>query len=227
MEMATATKKRLGEMLIDKGLVNEEQVDAAIIRQKQWGGMLGGNLVKLGFISEITLVKFVSSQLKLPCADLHRLKFDQKVYSLITREVAKKYHVFPLELKGDGAKKVLFLAVSDPTNMVAIDEVSFLTGLAVRPVIATETQISKALEKFYFGKNWIEIEPLSEAIKSPEYHGVEIINEVTIEDTGVKKKKICSDKNTELMALIRVLVKNGIISRDEYLKELQFLKEKY
>jgi len=163
--MAQANKKRLGEMLIEQKLIDQLQLEAAIGRQKQWGGMLGANLVKLGYISEITLLKFLGNQLHLPCADLSKINFKEETYSLITIELAKKYHTIPLETKDAAGRKILFIAISEPTNLLAIDEISFLTGLTVRPVIATDTQIAKAIEKFYQGRDWIDIEPLSEKVK--------------------------------------------------------------
>lgn len=225
-----STKKRLGEMLVDKGLIDKVQLEAAIGRQHQWGGRLGSNLVKLAYISEITLLKFLSSQLKLPCGDLSNIKFNEDTCNLITAEVAKKYHIIPLELKAGAGKKTLFIAMSEPTNILAIDEVSFLTGLTVRPVIATDSQIATAIDKFYNHRDWIEIEPLTEKIttaedSSPEIIAPEIIHHVSLKEQDEEKKASKSVvKNPELLALIRVLVKNGLISRDEFMTELKNLK---
>ena len=220
------TKKRLGEMLVEKGLIDQMQLEAAIGRQNQWGGRLGSNLVKLGYISEITLIKFLSSQLKLPCGDLSKIKFHDETYNLITAEVAKKYHIIPLELKKGTGKKTLFIAMSEPTNILAIDEVSFLTGLTVRPVIATDSQISSAIDKCYNHRDWIEIEALSEKITTAEEKSPEIIHHVSLKEQEEEKKASKSVvKNPELLALIRVLVKKGLISRDEFVTELKHLKE--
>ncbi|MDT8318086.1 MAG: hypothetical protein RQ824_08865 [bacterium] len=226
-----STKKRLGEMLVDKGLIDKVQLEAAIGRQHQWGGRLGSNLVKLAYISEITLLKFLSSQLKLPCGDLSNIKFNEDTCNLITAEIAKKYHIIPLELKAGTAKKTLFIAMSEPTNILAIDEVSFLTGLTVKPVIATDSQIAAAIDKFYNHRDWIEIEPLTEKIttaeeSSPEIIPPEIIHHVSLKEQEEEKKAAKSAvKNPELLALIRVLVKKGLISRDEFMTELKTLKD--
>lgn len=226
-----STKKRLGEMLVDKGLIDKVQLEAAIGRQHQWGGRLGSNLVKLSYISDITLLKFLSSQLKLPCGDLSNIKFNEDTCNLITAEIAKKYHIIPLELKTDAGKKTLFIAMSEPTNILAIDEVSFLTGLTVRPVIATDSQIATAIDKLYNHRDWIEIEPLTEKIttaeeSSPDIIAPEIIHHVSLKEQ--KEEKMASKsvvKNPELLALIRVLVKKGLISRDEFVTELNNLKD--
>lgn len=226
-----STKKRLGEMLVEKGLIDKVQLEAAIGRQHQWGGRLGSNLVKLSYISEITLLKFLSSQLKLPCGDLSNIKFNEDTCNLITAEVAKKYHIIPLELKTGAGKKTLFIAMSEPTNILAIDEVSFLTGLTVRPVIATDSQIATAIDKLYNHRDWIEIQPLTEKIttaeeNSPNIIPPEIIHHVSIKEQKEEKRASKSIvKNPEVLALIRVLVKKGLISRDEFVTELNNLKD--
>lgn len=222
-----STKKRLGEMLVEKGLIDEMQLEAAIGRQHQWGGRLGSNLIKLAYISEITLIKFLSNQLKLPCGDLAKIKFNEDTCNLITAEIATKYHIVPIELKKGAGKKTLYIAMSEPTNILAIDEVAFLTGLNVSPVIATDSQISKAIDKIYNHRDWIDIEPLSEKITSPEENSPEIIAPEIIHHVSVKEqdeeKKTSKSvvKNPELLALIRVLVKKGLISKEEFMKELK------
>lgn len=232
-----STKKRLGEMLVEKGLIDKIQLEAAIGRQHQWGGRLGSNLVKLAYISEITLIKFLSSQLKLPCGDLSNIKFNNDTCKLITPEVAKKYHIIPLELKKGGGKKTLYIAMSEPTNILAIDEVSFLTGLTVNPVIATDSQISQAIDKFYNDRDWIEIEPLTEKVTSAEDNSPEIVHEVTLkeqEEIEIETESNLNEgetdakgvfKNPELLALIRLLVKKGLISKEEFVTELNQIME--
>ena len=217
-----AKKKRLGDMLLEKGLIDEFQLEAALGKQRQWGGRLGTNLVKLGFIDEITLVKFLSSQLKLPRVDLARINFSHKVYSLIPGDIAKKHLVIPLEIKDDLGKKALYIAMSEPTNMEAMDEIQFLTGYTVKPVIATETQLSTAIEKYYDDKGWLRIEPLSD---EPKFKGTKgALHEAKAKE-GRDEQKAGGVKNPELLALLRVLVKKGLVTRGEYLKELKEVRD--
>ena len=218
-------KKKLGEMLVEKGLIDEMQLQSAIGKQKQWGGRLGANLVKLGYIGEITLLKFLSSQLKFPCADLSKIMITDKIYSIISIEVAKQHHVIPLDLKEIEGKKVLFLAMSEPTNFVAIDEIAFLTNHNVKPVIATNSQIHSAIKKYYEGKGWVEIAPLKEKVETTEYGNLEIVHHVPIKENKEIREKKASIKNTELLALVRVLVKKGVISRADYDAELKDMEE--
>ncbi len=215
-------KKKLGEMLIEKGLIDEMQLQSAIGRQKQWGGRFGSNLVKLGYISEITLLKFLGSQLKLPCADLSKIVFSKNVLALVPRDVARQFHIIPVDMKESGGKKVIFLAMSEPTNMLAIDEVAFLTGTPTKPVIATDSQIESALQKYYENKGYVRIEPLKEKVPVIDQDKLEIIHEVPLkEKKTIQQKKQAAD----LLALIRILVKKGVITHQEYEDELTELNK--
>ncbi|MDH3973902.1 MAG: hypothetical protein OEV42_06445 [Deltaproteobacteria bacterium] len=218
-------KKRLGEMLIEKGLINESQLEAAIKKQKQWGGRLGANLVKLNYITEVTLLKFLGRQLELPCTDLTKIKFDKNVYSIITLEIAKQYHVIPIEKRTNDKANILFLAMSDPTNTIVIDEISFLTGYRVNPVIGTDSQIAAAIDRYYFERNWVEIKPLSSRVKTLKQEEMVIVNESAPKET-MEAEETSKElgKSKDLLALIRVLVKKGHISVDEFKRELKAVK---
>lgn len=219
-------KKRLGEMLLAKGLINESQLEAAIRKQKQWGGRLGKNLVNMNYISEITLLKFLGQQLQLPCTDLTKIKFDERIYSRITLEIAKQYHVIPIEKKEDEKNRVLFLAMSDPTNTIVIDEISFLTGYRVKAVIGTESQIGAAIDKYYFDRDWVEIKPLSSKVKILQQEEMAKVHEDLPQERKAYKTTVMEQGvRLELLAMIRLLVKKGLISVSEYKKELSALKK--
>ena len=219
--------KKLGEMLLEKGLIDRAQLETALGRQRQWGGRLGVNLVRLGFISEITLLRFLSSQLDFPCADLAKVEISKGVCNLVPKDIVKKFNVMPLQAKEKGGKKYLYLAMADPTNIMAIDEIRFRTGLTVKPVLATDSQISKAIEKYYGGRKWTVIEPLQEKVPPMEREmKMEIFYDVPADDSGKAQKEYArTEKNPQLLALIRLLVKKGIIGKEEYARELKQIKE--
>ena len=222
---------RLGELLLSKGLIDEAQLENALSRQKQWGGRLGVQFVELGYLDEINLLKFLSDQLKFECADLTKVHFVREVYSLISTEIARKYHVIPLTTKESGGKKYLFLAMSDTNNMLAIEEIEFLTNHRVKPIIATDSQIDNAIEHFYDEKTWVQIEPLTDKIKTfdRDESNMEVFHEVPMKERvqeEAKKKKEPIEKDPQLLALIRVLVKKGIFTREEYVDELKQIKGK-
>lgn len=132
-------------MLVSSGLVSKDQIDLALTEQRQNGGRLGSNLVKLGFVKEEQITQFLGQQFRLPTVNLAKVAIDSNVLKLISAEVAQKYQVIPLSKIG----RVLTLAMANPADFPAIEDIKFLTGCEVQPVVAAETSISKALERFY------------------------------------------------------------------------------
>jgi MshEN domain len=141
--------KRIGDLLIEAGLINESQLKTALAEQKTWGGRLSNHLVSLKFITEEKLIKFLSQKLKIKYVDISKIKIEPSVVALIPKKISVKYNIFPLGIKTEGGKKILFIATSDPTNPEAIDEIQFLTGHTVRPVLAADQDILNAIEEYY------------------------------------------------------------------------------
>ncbi len=153
------SKKRLGDFLVEAGLIDQFQLRSALSEQQKWGGRLGNHFVRLKFITEEKLIKFLSQQLKIQYADITKIKISPSSIELIPEEVATKHNILPLGIKVDGGKKTLFIATSDPTNLEAIDEIQFLTGYTVKPILAADTAISKGISDYY---NPIPQQPLTE-----------------------------------------------------------------
>ena len=219
-------RKKLGEMLLENGFIDEVQLEGTLTRQKQWGGRLGENLVKQGFVSEITLLKFLSKQLNLPCADLCKIDIKPEVYNLISVKLAQKHKVLPLQLKQTDVKSILYVAMSDPTDDMAIDEIRFMSGHMTNSVIATSSQIESAIEKYYFNDE-VQIIPLVERLPSIELEAeLEIVHEVPIEEQlDIEKTKNLEINNQEVLALILLLDEKGLLGKDEYLGKLAQLRE--
>jgi hypothetical protein len=137
---------RLGEVLQKQGLITESQLNEALRAQQLFGGRLGTNLVELGFITEQALAKVLSVQLGLPAIGLSELdSISADAIAALPRNVVEKHKVVPLQL----VKRKLRLAMSDPTDLKAIDEVTFVSNCTVSPVVAPEMLVSFALEKYY------------------------------------------------------------------------------
>ncbi len=137
---------KLGELLVKHQLITQTQLADAIRAQHIFGGRLGTNLVELGFLTELLLVRFLGAQLNIPAvkgAELDEIK--EEVVKLLPKAVAEKFKVIPISQDG----KKLRLAMADPTHLKAIDEVSFATGCTIEPLVAPELLITYALEKYY------------------------------------------------------------------------------
>ncbi len=139
---------KLGQLLIASGKITEEQLNEALKLQKRGGGRLGTNLVKLGHITEDKLVKFLSKQYGMSAIDLTDYKIDPAVLKLITADMAKKHMIMPLTRIG----ATLTVAMADPSNVFAVDDIKFMTGYNVEVVIATESALINAITSYYGGK---------------------------------------------------------------------------
>jgi type IV pilus assembly protein PilB len=137
--------RRLGDLLVAEGLVKEEQLRQALSEQKGKTDKLGSILVRLGFISEEQLIGFLSRQYGIPSITLNNLDIDGETLRLVPVHIAKKYEVLPVKRIGG----TLTLAMSDPTNVFALDDVAFMTNLQILPVVAPQAAIRKAIERTY------------------------------------------------------------------------------
>jgi type IV pilus assembly protein PilB len=136
---------RLGELLVSKGLITTRQLDDALQEQKISGNKLGTSLVKLGFMSEKQLVSFLSKHYGVPAIDLSEVEVDPEAIKLIPADVVYKYQVLPIKRVGG----TLRVAMSDPSNILAIDDIKFLTSCHVEVFVSTESAIKVAIDKHY------------------------------------------------------------------------------
>jgi type IV pilus assembly protein PilB len=136
---------KLGEILVRENLISPQHLRQALDYQREHGGRLGFNLVKLGLVSDDTITAVLSRQYGIPSVNLELFDIDDSVLRLIPQEVAQKYSVLPLSRVG----ATLTLAMVDPTNVFAMDDIKFMTGYTVEPVVASEVAITDAIEKYY------------------------------------------------------------------------------
>jgi type IV pilus assembly protein PilB len=140
-----ASGSRLGELLVREKLISLQQLRRAQEEQKRSGSNLGYTLAKLGYISDGEITNFLSTQYRLPAINLDEYEIDSEVIKLVTREVCEKHRIIPVSRSGSS----LIVAMSDPTNLHAIDDIKFLSGYNVEPVVASETAIQAAIERYY------------------------------------------------------------------------------
>jgi type IV pilus assembly protein PilB len=136
---------RVGELLLKEKRITPQQLQQALNQQKANGGKLGYNLVKMGFIKDVEITALLSKQYGVPSINLPQFELDPAVIKLIPADTAQKYQVVPLSRSG----ATLTIAMTDPTNVFAMDDIKFMTGYNVEPVVASEIAVSEALEHYY------------------------------------------------------------------------------
>ncbi|HEY7680950.1 MAG TPA: ATPase, T2SS/T4P/T4SS family, partial [Terriglobia bacterium] len=138
---------RLGDLMVKEGLITQPQLAQSLEHQKKNGGRLGSCLVKLGFVTDEDVTTFLSRQYGVPSINLTYFEVDPEVIRLVPEETARRYEVVPLSRVGSS----LTIAMVDPTNVFAMDDIKFMTGFNVEPVVASEGAIREAIDKFYSG----------------------------------------------------------------------------
>lgn len=137
---------KIGDMLVQAGIISGEQLGEALKCQVIYGGKIGTNLIELGFISEDAIAGFLSKKLGVPYVNQEALsEIPPNIIQLIPQEMVEKYHVIPVSLN----KNRLTLALEDPTDLGAIDEISFITNFVISPVVTPEVDLMLALERYY------------------------------------------------------------------------------
>src|SRR5258707_5168224 len=136
---------KLGDLLLKAKLVTQEQVDAALKSQREEGGKMGEALVRVGAVTENDITETRSQQFGVPSIDLANFEIGPGVIKIVPGDVARKYGVLPVNKTG----ATLTIAMGDPTNVFAMDDIKFMTGYNVEPVVASEIALRKAIDKHY------------------------------------------------------------------------------
>ncbi len=224
--MSPAQHKKLGELLIEARLINESQLKAALSNQRSYGGRLGSVLVKMGFLKDIDMLKFLSKQLNLQMVDLHKIVVGQSIIDLIPADVAEKYNILPLAIKVISGKPLLYIAMSDPTNLGAIDTIQFTAGYKIQPVLALDSSLIDFINFYYKGKEvpkqTIDIpvtqrdEELSAELQREETRDIPVETDPQQQRQETKEDKLLPF----IKALIALLIKKGIFTAEEFKESL-------
>ena len=148
VKLGQPVNRRLGDLLVADGLLTQDQLHKALGEQRGSTEKLGSILIRLGFINEEQLIGFLSRQYGVPSITLSQLEIDPEVLKLVPAAIAKKYEVLPVRKMGNS----LALAMADPTNVFALDDISFMTNLQVLPLVASQTAIKKSIDRNYESK---------------------------------------------------------------------------
>lgn len=140
-----ASNKPLGELLIERGVINHEQLTTGISKQKEIGGLLGEVLVELGFATERDIAQALTSQYGFPYLPLANYEIDEDVIKTVPENVCRQFGLIPIDKIG----KSLTLAMSNPLNYQAAEDVELITGCTVQTFVSTATEVKDSIEKYY------------------------------------------------------------------------------
>jgi len=144
---------KLGELLLKENMVSPQQLQEALSHQKMNGGKLGKAFVSLGYVKDEEITSLLSRQYGVPSINLDHFEVDPAIIKIIPAETARKYQILPLSRSG----ATLTIAMADPTNVFAMDDIKFMTGYNVEPVVASETSLEDAIEKYYGSTRSLEL----------------------------------------------------------------------
>jgi type IV pilus assembly protein PilB len=164
---------RLGELLTKASLITQDQLKEALRVQKDTGGKLGETLIKLGFVSEEDITECLSQQFGVPSINLQHFEIDSGVIKLIPADVARKYNILPVNKTG----ATITIAMADPTNVFAMDDIKFMTGYNVEPVVASELGIKAAIDNYYGTTSSLELKKVMEDLQTQESADLEVLED--------------------------------------------------
>ncbi|HUP64685.1 MAG TPA: type IV-A pilus assembly ATPase PilB [Thermoanaerobaculia bacterium] len=165
---------RLGELLIKANLITQDQLKDALKAQKDMGGSkLGEALIKLGFVAEEDITECLSQQFGVPSINLNHFEIDSSVIKLIPADVARKYNILPVNKTG----ATITIAMADPTNVFAMDDIKFMTGYNVEPVVASEIGIKASIDTYYGSTSALELKKVMEDLQTSEAADLEVLED--------------------------------------------------
>ncbi len=217
-----AEKKKLGDFLKEAGLIDDFQLQTALSHQRNWGGKLGSILVEMEFIREEELARVIAEKMGIPYVNLFEPELPAASIMLIKADVAKKYGVMPVRKEGNS----IVIAMSDPLDMEAIDDLRFSTGLVVKPALALESEIKDAIRKYYDGEEVVrktKVVSFGKPGKMEIIFGSDLMSnsseaQVAVTAQGEASSKGSQEDRLRLDALITLLIEKNIINREDLVK---------
>ena len=148
MPLRKIVNKQLGELLVERGIINHVQLEKALVTQKERGGLIGEILVELGYAKEEDIAQALTAQYGFPYLPLSNYEINPEVATIVPGRVARQYLLIPIDRIGNN----LSLAMSNPLNIQAIEDIELLSGCSVQTFVSTSSDIKKAIAKYYQDK---------------------------------------------------------------------------
>jgi type IV pilus assembly protein PilB len=196
--------QRLGDLLVKEKIITPEQLEQANKVQKEQSCRLGSALVKLGFLTDEDVTNFLSRQYGVPAINLSYFEIDPAVVKLIPFETAKRYQILPLSRVGAS----LTIAMVDPTNVFAMDDIKFMTGFNIEPVVASESSILSGIEKAYGATKEEDLEAVMQSMSEMGDEDVEL-NEQSEQELGLSELEKAADE-APVVKLVNVVLGDAV-----------------
>jgi len=171
---------KIGELLVKAQIITEQQLEEVLDHQKQSGGRIGEHLLRLEYVTEEDILDCLSQQFGVPSINLSQFDIDESIIRLIPADVARKYQFIPVSKTG----ATLTVAMSDPTNVFAMDDITFITGYRVEPVVASEEALREAIDKYFGTTHAIELKKILDDISTVDESSLEVLEEEEDLDTA-------------------------------------------
>ncbi len=199
---------RLGELLLKAKLITPDQLNDALKQQKDSGIKLGESLVRLGFVSEDDITEVLSAQFGVPTINLTHFEIDPAILKLVPADVARKYNIIPVGKTG----ATLTIAMADPTNVFAMDDIKFMTGYNVEPVVASEMGIARAIDRHYGASHAIELKKVMEEMSQVDTTetNLEVMEDVEEQSTIDVDKLVEEGEEAPVVRLVNIILTDAI-----------------
>lgn len=214
------SRTKIGEILIEAGLIDKIQLIKALGEQKQWGGRLCSIIVNMGFADEESISAALGKQLNQKCVSFDNIEIPPDILKLVSLETARKYNIIPIELKN----KVLTIAISDPLDLNTLDDLGFRLGLIIKPVLAIDSIINNAISRFYEGISNKNLRPKSKTSYKPE--DLNIKAEIAAPHLQFSEEVFHGKEDgiapgIMVEALAEILIEKGLITKEELMNKIK------
>lgn len=219
-EVPSAERRKLGEMLVAAGVLDDAQLQAALEEQQHWGEPLGRTLVQMGVLSEDVVVRALSRQLGLPACDPAAVELPPGMAGYIGLHLVEQFGVMPVAV--DAEKRVLHVATADPTDKRALAQLGDHLGWTIQPVVASASRIELAIRKHYYGEN-IEPAPAPAAAGGAEAPAATLVaSEIAaVQSSLLELERLTGGQLRALRVLVEMLVERGVIRHEDYVARVR------
>ncbi|HEX7579363.1 MAG TPA: ATPase, T2SS/T4P/T4SS family, partial [Thermoanaerobaculia bacterium] len=199
---------KLGELLLKAKLISADQLNEALKQQKETGIRLGEALVRAGWVTEEDITEILSAQFGVPSINLAHFEIDPNVLKLVPADVARKYNILPVNKTG----ATLTIAMADPTNVFAMDDIKFMTGYNVEPVVAAELALQHSIDRHYGASHALELKKVMEEMSSLDMQdtNLEVLDDQETEEAIDLEKLVQEGEEAPVVRLVNIVLTDAI-----------------